>query len=189
MKRKLLKKPCPVCNGRVFALRITRIYCGETCKGKHHANARNQIADRVEFEKDIRIELFGESEYAQDDLIRSMKLFSRNLYYLDSVMGPEYNSFCGNIKELKVQKFQLDECSFKSVEAGLTVYNLSNYKYWMEGEIFHVERVFAGPKYNDCVVGRWLYSYPDLRGREQYNEKELGILKNFILKNFSIWRE
>ncbi len=189
MELKLLGHKCPVCMLAVWAYRITRIYCSDGCKAEHHANTRNQIAVRVGIEESNRLAIFGESDYACAKINRGIKLFSRNLYYLDSVLGPEYNSFCGNIKEFKSQKFQLEECSFTTLEDGKVVYHLSNFKYWMDGENLHVERVFEGPKYNDSVVGRWLLEYPDLIDRRGYSETELANLKQLVLENCSIWRE
>ncbi len=175
MKKKYLNHPCPVCKGRVYALRITRIYCGDDCKAKHHRNARNQIQDRVEYE------YLMDREYLQ--------LFSRNLYVFESVLGPNYNSMSVNIGEFRSHKFQLTECSYKTMVDNKEVYYLSNYKYWTEGEILHVERTSPSPKYNDSVVGRWLLCYPELGDRAGFSKGELEVLKNRVLELGMVWRE
>lgn len=177
MELKNLNKDCPVCESAVFGQRSTRIYCGENCKAEHHSNARNQIMDRVWEEVD--------RDYIQ--------LFSRNLYLFDSVLGPNYQSFKVNLKEFKSQKFQLTECSLTTKVGDTTIYYLSNYKYWTEGEILHVERIFAGPAYNDFVTGRWLMEYPDFSDADRFTEMfegaELEEFKNLILENGYVWRE
>ncbi len=175
MTLKRLIEPCPVCNLIVYALRITRIYCNDSCKALHHRTTRKQIEDRV------FVELMNERDY--------VKLFSRNLYLIEAVMGPDYDKMSVKLKSFKAQKFQLTECSQKTVINGKTIYTLGNYEYFVSGEILEVQRKSASPEYGDSVVGRWLLSYPDLVDRERYSLGGLANLKKLYLDNGLVWRE
>ncbi len=172
---KCLEAACPVCLGEVWAYRITRIYCNDSCKAIHHQTARKQIEDRV------WVELQREREY--------LKLFSRNLYLVESVMGPEFNFMSVKLKAFQSHKFQLEECSNKKIVGGKTIYTLANYNYWLDGEILNVERVSDSPRYEYCVIGRWLLSFPNKSGRERFGVEKLAKFKKLFLDNGLVWRE
>ncbi len=189
MLLKCLNKYCPVCEEMIFAQRNTRVYCGEDCKATHHRNARNQIRDSVEFEIIKRLLAFKDNPAEFAKVEDNIKLFSRNLYLFESVMGPNYNSFSVDLQEFKCQKFQLTECSSKIDTGDKVVYTLGSYRYWLEGKILHVERVGAINRYRDAVVGRWLVCYPEFGDRAEFGVSELEELKNHILKVGLVWRE